>query len=75
VAVSEAAATANNAIATNRICVVRNMSFPLPVLTPLSSVPVFALGGNASFRLTNYEGITEGSAYSLRTSVEQQLYG
>jgi hypothetical protein len=34
----------------------------LAVLAPLSSVHVFALGGNASFRLTNYDRIIEGRA-------------
>jgi hypothetical protein len=30
---------------------------------------VFALGGNAFFRIIDYDMITEGSAYNLKTSV------
>jgi hypothetical protein len=30
---------------------------------------VFALGGNAFFRIIDYDRITEGSAYNLKTSV------
>jgi hypothetical protein len=31
---------------------------------------VFALGGNAFFRLANYDRITEGRTYNLKTSVQ-----
>jgi hypothetical protein len=37
---------------------------------PLSnSMRVFAVGGNAFFRIIDYDRITEGSAYNLKTSV------